>query len=448
MPSVPESDRHSRGGLFRRFILPQVLIAVAAGTLALVWATAQQRQLDHQRMARVAAANAAFLEQVNLPRSRQMADNLSVITGAKVGFFLPGEGLVVGKDWSGDDRAAAMAAKSHEPDVTVAHGLRALVRPIDDGRGSIVVIEPAGPLLRFSESAWVLPFVGMTVLAIAAAFLIARSVVRPLQQLATTVFSSPSEKEMPLPQGLTARQDEIGLLARTLARDRSALLDEQERRRESEKMALLGQLATSLAHEIKNPAAAIIMHARALEEQGRLPEGTLIRQDGEHITSLVNQWLFVAKPQAPRTSETDIATLLRALSAKLEPLLDFHQCRLDLQLPESAIVRCDAQRLEQVFRNLIDNAVKAMPTGGTITLRLGQADDGKVEFTVADQGGGFSDEALTHFGETFYSEREGGIGLGLALATGVIDAHGGALSARNLPDGGACVTGTLPPVSS
>jgi len=442
-PPFVKSDPKSRGGLFRRFILPQVVIAIAAGTLGLLWAAAQQRNQDHERMANVAAANAVFLENLKLPRSRQMAENLSVVTSSKVGFFMPDQGLVEGRGWSEDERAAALLAHDNPSQIAVSRGFNALVRPIADGRGSIVVIEPVGPLITFSKDSSVIPLLGMTLLAVAAAFLIARSVVRPLQKLATNIFSAPSEKEMILPDHLTRRHDEIGILARTLVEERNALLDEQERRRSSEKMALLGHLATSLAHEIKNPAAAIIMHAKALEDHAKNPAGKLIREEGEHIISLVNQWLFVAKPQPPRNSESDLTKLLRTLKGKLHPLLKFHRCTLDLQLPESLSISCDSQRIEQVSRNLIDNAIKAMPCGGTITLELKKLDDDRAEFTLTDEGAGFSQMALEHFGETFYSEREGGMGLGLALATGVIKAHGGTLSADNQSRGGARITGTL-----
>lgn len=84
-----------------------------------------------------------------------------------------------------------------------------------------------------------------------------------------------------------------------------------------------------------------------------------------------------------------------------------------------------------------------MPGGGTVTLELTRCGAEGIRFTVSDEGTGFSRNALRHFGETFYSEREGGMGLGLALARGVIEAHGGSLSASNHPDGGALITGTL-----
>lgn len=419
------------------------MIAVAAGGLGLFWAATEQRAEDRARLTNVATSNALFLENLSIPRSRKLADSLTEVAGSKVGFFLPDQSLVEGRGWTENERTAALLARQSEPQIAVAGRSHALVRAIADGTGSIVVVEPVGPFLPLSTTSPVIPLLGMTLLAVAAAFLIARSVVRPLQNLASGIYSSPSEEGIELPPGLTQRHDEIGVLARTLVQERSALLEEQELRRNSEKMALLGQLATSLAHEIKNPAAAIILHAKLLEESQDGPEGRIIREEGEHITSLVNQWLFVARPRPPRSSNCDLSALLRSLADRMAPLLDFQNCRLQLDLPESLVISCDSQRIEQVFRNLIDNAIKAMPSGGIIHMQLSSADDGGAQFTITDEGDGFSVTALSRFGETFYSEREGGMGLGLALATGVIRAHGGTLAATNLTQGGACVTGTL-----
>lgn len=440
--SNPGSSR-SRGGLFRRFILPQIIIVAAAGTLGLLWEASQQRSIDKARMAEVASANAAFLDDVRFPQTRQMAENLSVITGSRVGFFLPGKGLVEGWKWSPEERAIASLAKEEELEIVVKNGLKALCQPIADDRGSIVVIEPTRPLLSLTRSFSVVPLLAMTLVAIAAAFLIARSVVGPLQKLASAISTATPGAEMELPKPITRRKDEIGVLARTLINEREALLREQDLRRDAEKMALLGQLATSLAHEIKNPAAAIIMHARSLPEGPARDSGALIRQDAEQITSLVNQWLFVAKPEAPRSSPTDLAAILRSLKERLTPLLDFHRCRVEIDSPDQLIVDGDTQRLEQAFRNLIDNAIKAMPTGGTIRIEFKDEGSDLIRCTIRDEGSGFSEQALERFGETFYSEREGGMGLGLALAKGVFESHGGQLSAENIPGGGARVTAVV-----
>ncbi len=97
-------------------------------------------------------------------------------------------------------------------------------------------------------------------------------------------------------------------------------------------------------------------------------------------------------------------------------------------------VNGDRERLRQVLCNLLLNAIQSMPTGGAVTVRITL---GKLE--VEDQGGGFSEKALVRFGEPFHSEREGGMGLGLAVSKEIIESHGGKISATNLSGGGACV---------
>ena len=96
-----------------------------------------------------------------------------------------------------------------------------------------------------------------------------------------------------------------------------------------------------------------------------------------------------------------------------------------------------------MLRNLIVNASHAMPDGGEIIAEI-KTGASRVELTNRDEGKGFSQEALDRFGEPIFSEREGGMGLGLTLAREVGQAHEGTISARNSPGGGAVVTVSLP----
>jgi signal transduction histidine kinase len=264
-----------------------------------------------------------------------------------------------------------------------------------------------------------------------------------LGKIVKALQDSPSDTELNLPKSLVLQRDEIGILSRELVNSRQQLIGEQQKRQRAERLAMLGQLTTSLAHEIKNPAASIIMHGQNLEKNEANPIGTLIQEEGEQIVSLVDQWLFVAKPQGSQHSSNDLVAILRHLLKKLQPVFDFHAVTLQTHFPEKLILHCDAQRIELVFRNLLSNSIHAMPEGGQITLTL--ADDGQyLAFSILDQGKGFSSQALEHFGEAFYSEREGGMGLGLTLVKEVIRAHGGSVEAANTADGGALVTGKLP----
>jgi hypothetical protein len=103
----------------------------------------------------------------------------------------------------------------------------------------------------------------------------------------------------------------------------------------------------------------------------------------------------------------------------------------------------DAKRLAQVFSNLLVNAIQAMATGGQLTVACTRTASG-VEVTFTDTGKGFSEEALTRFSEFFFSEKEGGMGIGLSVASEIVKAHGGELRVANRAEGGARVTVSLP----
>jgi signal transduction histidine kinase len=99
----------------------------------------------------------------------------------------------------------------------------------------------------------------------------------------------------------------------------------------------------------------------------------------------------------------------------------------------------DRARLQQVIRNILLNGIQAMPRGGELEITL-QRMDQHVEITFRDHGAGFSEAALAHGAELFFSEKEGGMGVGLNVVQEIITAHGGEMSLCNHPDGGAVVT--------
>jgi signal transduction histidine kinase len=270
---------------------------------------------------------------------------------------------------------------------------------------------------------------------------LARTVSAPLRGMAKSLPLVGTEH--PLPELPVMRRDEIGRFAQTLTRTHQSLLDERERRRTAERHALLGRMAASLAHEVRNPVAAIRLHAQLLEQAGpdeaAISRG-LIESEAGRIEELVSQWLNHARPAPPVLTEVDVVDSLRQSVRLMEPQARHAGVRIAMEdgdgqpLP----IPADRHRIHQVFGNLLRNAVQAMPSGGTITVRV--LDEGaRVAVVIEDEGEGFSPAALERSGEPFYSEKEGGMGLGLAVTKEICLAHGGGLVVENRADGGAVV---------
>lgn len=199
---------------------------------------------------------------------------------------------------------------------------------------------------------------------------------------------------------------------------------------QTQRLAVLGQMAASLAHEIQNPVAAIRLHAQLAGNK------TIIAEAGT-IETLVNQWMFLVRPEPPRKSPVHLDALLASTLDALAPMAGHARVRIEFTRG-GGTVEADALRLGQVFRNLVVNAIQAMPNGGVLTI---DARDRRVIF--ADTGPGFSATALARCPAMFYSEKEGGMGIGLAIVNEILKAHGGQLQLANQPGGGAVVTVTL-----
>jgi signal transduction histidine kinase len=201
----------------------------------------------------------------------------------------------------------------------------------------------------------------------------------------------------------------------------------------AQRFALLGAVATSLAHQIRNPIAAIRLHAQLLQKAE--PDGAgIIVDEAARIEDLVNQWMFLARPEPPLKSDVVLADLLHQSVRLAGPAAEHARVAIVLDADPGLRMRADARRLIQVFHNIIFNAIQAMPDGGklTVTARAGV-------IIFADTGPGFSPTALARWAEMLYTEKEGGMGIGLNVAQSIIRAHGGRLSVANQPNGSAIV---------
>jgi signal transduction histidine kinase len=199
------------------------------------------------------------------------------------------------------------------------------------------------------------------------------------------------------------------------------------------RLAFLGQMATGLAHQIRNPVSAIRLHAQLLQKTDS-DTAALIVDEATAIEGMLNQWMFLARPEPPRKSDIAPGDLIAQTVRLLAPAASHARVQILVDADSGQRLPADARRLGQVFHNIILNAIQAMPGGGTLTIT---ARDRSISF--ADTGAGFTKSALGRWAEMLYSEKEGGMGIGLSVAREIISAHGGRLTVANQSRGGAIV---------
>jgi signal transduction histidine kinase len=415
-----------------RIGLPFVLLVLAAGGLLAWWFTTQRTADRHRELLALAARNAAFVPRAGLPTSDKMAEDLEAVLGLGVHFRV--DGVLVRR--VPEPLASALLAVPADGLVhTLADGEVTAAR-IDPRRELLLVLTPPSADPRLLPALLV-----VGALALLLAWSVGRSLVRPLQRLAGQLPRIDDEGPLAVPG--VDRADEIGDLARAFANTRTALAAERQQRLQAERLAVLGRMTAALAHEVQNPVAAISMHAQLLRGGPADAVAQLLEREAEALADLVHQWLFLCRPEPPARAPTDLGGLLDELCAGMEAQFAHAAVQVEVQRHGDLTLAVDRRRLRQVLHNLLRNAVQALPSGGRIAVTIA-GDASAVTITIADQGRGFSAVALQRCGEFFFSEKEGGMGIGLAVAREILRAHGGSLGAANQPTGGALVTVTLP----
>jgi len=447
MSSETRHETNGRTASSLRLWIPVVFgLFVILGSVGLLMVFERRQQAEEREaFGNLARVNAAFMERTRLQRTERMAGRLSEVIGAEVFFRDPITGRVVGPP--GAALPGEIASLPMDGRVSVLPDRRFVVGVRDD-RGVEVVFVRSPEFHGYrhlGQEAWI-ALALFWLLSMALGFGLSRWVTTPLQSLVRALPLVGTGKDLPrLPLD---RRDEIGSLARVLDQTHHSLRNERERRRQAERLALLGRMATGIAHEIRNPAAAIRLHTELLDVHSpdEFNESRrLILSEAERLENLVGQWMNYARPEPPLMSAVEMDRLLQDVVAVMEPQARHAGAVLRLQLPESRPlqVMADRQRLRQVFSNLIHNAIQAMPTGGEICIEAVR-DGQRVQVSIRDQGRGFSPQALAKLGEPFFSEKEGGLGLGLAVVIDICCAHGGQFEVVDDGKPGACVRVELP----
>jgi two-component system sensor histidine kinase HydH len=230
----------------------------------------------------------------------------------------------------------------------------------------------------------------------------------------------------------------------------------QEEAARQERLAVLGGMAAVLAHEIRNPLGAIKGLAQFLGEK-RTGDPTqtemtqTIAREATRLERLVNDLLTYARPRPAERRPLVLQLTLREVMVLAQPAADAASVKIrvetDDELPR---VMADPEQMKQLFGNLVLNAIQAMPSGGTVGIRVKggvpvSSNSAKsIEITVEDTGSGIPEGDLPRIFEPFYTTRTKGTGLGLAICKQIVEAHGGTIRVAQTSPKGTVFEVTLP----
>ncbi len=208
---------------------------------------------------------------------------------------------------------------------------------------------------------------------------------------------------------------------------------------ETERMASVGRLAGSIAHELNNPLASILMYARLAEEQITAPVTQRniqkIIKNTMRARNTIRDLVDYTRYSRLEKRKTNVVGLIESLIQQVRPEAESRGIQIEWQSRSPLYAWLDARHFERVINNLIQNAFDAMPEGGTLTVTVKQSRR-NVLITVTDTGTGIEAKDLKKIFEPFYSTKETGTGLGLFISYEIIRAHGGTIKATpNKPRG-------------
>jgi two-component system nitrogen regulation sensor histidine kinase NtrY len=288
---------------------------------------------------------------------------------------------------------------------------------------------------------------GCVLLGLLLSFWTASRVTRPLRDLAGSV------REVAVGKWDTranvGSSDEVGQLARDFNGMTEQLVEQRDRMIQAERVAAWRELARRLAHELKNPLFPLQITIENLQrsrdsspaefdEVFRESTTTLLAELG-HLKTIVGRFSDFAKMPTPQLEPVDVNQMAREVIQLFEAQLQAPgRPRVETKLnlaADAGEVPADPEQLRRALRNLVLNALDAMPQGGTLSIRTARH-DGKVAMEVSDTGEGLTCEECDRLFTPYYTTKQHGTGLGLAIVQSVVSDHKGTISVQSEPNKG------------
>jgi two-component system NtrC family sensor kinase len=298
------------------------------------------------------------------------------------------------------------------------------------------------------------------VLAVVLCYILSTSIMRPLnaliaatEKMAGGASLQPVKLDHSPPEIAALGQSFNSMLQTIHERDLQLRRQTHEKLVRSDRLAMIGQLAAGVAHEINNPLGSILLFTRLLMQQvppdGRVKENLdRIEKETKRCHGIVRNLLDFARQREPHIEEVDVNQLVDQTLSLFENQFLFHNVEIVRNYaPELPHIRGDQSQLQQVLMNIIINAADAMDGKGKITIETkdGEAGSG-VDISISDTGCGISSENLERIFDPFFTTKGvgHGTGLGLSVSYGIIQKHKGDLSVISAPGVGSTFTISLP----
>ena len=386
----------------------------------------------------------------------------------------PSEKVLVGRIASGwnaylerwSRRGALAVSEEHAYDASLAELLaQKVLRPCGELRdfntGQIEISDQENQtILRTFTWGMLAVAVGGPLAGLLLGFAVARSLRRSIYQLSVHIRDAAGRLSREV-GSVTLKEDsdlpELQHQMRNIIDEIGRVVDQLEQRERevlrAEQLAAVGQVAAGVAHELRNPLAAIKMFVQAgLDDRspaGLPPEDlVIVEREIRRIERRLQSFLDFARPPRSERRQADLLEVANRALALLEGRARQQHVTLAREFrADSVDLLIDPEQIHQVLVNLLLNALDALPQGGKITLTVSvedRADDRHVAVSVRDTGAGLLPHIRARLFEPFVSSKETGVGLGLSLCKRLIEAHGGTIQGSNTREGGAQFVFTLP----
>jgi len=224
----------------------------------------------------------------------------------------------------------------------------------------------------------------------------------------------------------------------------------EETARRQDRLAAIGRMAASIAHEIRNPLAAMrgsiqMLRADMRGESAQTELMEIILRESDRLNRIISDFLSYARPRSIIQSKVDVGELLRQTFTLLRHSAEINESQVIKEdVPGTPLlIDADSEQLQQVFWNLARNALQAMPTGGTLHATVKENSNRRMRITFSDTGRGMSPEQVERLFEPF-SSTTGGTGLGLSIVYQIIRDHGGTITVRSFEGQGTTIMIELP----